>query len=98
MNLPERVEPSLLKDIQTLFHFNIAGQGGGEFTIEVADEKITVIEGLEGAPKCKIQSDNENFIGVVTGRSNPVMAILMGKIKISNQAELMKYAKMFGLM
>ena len=29
---------------------------------------------------------------------NPMMALLTGKLKISNQGEMLKYAKIFGLM
>jgi len=45
-----------------------------------------------------VSGSDQNFMGIVTGKLNPMMAILTGKVKISNQGEMLKYAKMFGLM
>lgn len=98
ISLPEKVPASAIDGIQTLFHFDISGEGGGPFTVEVENNKIEVSEGLNGTPKCVITASNKNFVGVLKGEINPMMAVLMGKIKISDQAEMIKYAKVFGLM
>ncbi len=96
--LPEKVSGDVLEGLATLFHFDLTGEGGGQFTIEVCDNQLTVNEGLTGEPKCIINAKSNDFVDVVTGKSNPMMAVLMGKIKISNQGEMIKYAKIFGLM
>lgn len=96
--LPEQVKPEMLEGVDTLFHFDIAGENGGQFTVEVKDNCISATEGLTGEAKCAIKAKDTNLIGVVTGSLNPMMAVLTGKIKISNQAEMIKYAKMFGMM
>lgn len=98
ISLPEKVPATAIEGIETLFHFDISEEGGGQFTVEVCDDKIEVSEGLNGTAKCEITASNKNFVGVLKGEINPMMAVLMGKIKISNQAEMIKYAKIFGLM
>ena len=98
VGLPERVDPAVLDGIETNFHFIISGEGGGEYTAEVCDGDLEISEGLNGEPKCVVKTDNKTFVGVVTKKTNPMMAVLMGKIKISNQGELIKYAKIFGIM
>ncbi|MBK8429598.1 MAG: hypothetical protein IPL27_28240 [Lewinellaceae bacterium] len=35
---------------------------------------------------------------MLSGDLNPMMAMMTGKLKISNPGEMLKYAKMFGLM
>jgi len=95
--LPAKVPADVLDGLSTLFHFDISGEGGGQYTVKVADKQLDVTEGLEGEPKCVVKATSDNFVDVVTGKANPMMAILMGKIKISNQGELIKYAKIFGL-
>jgi Putative sterol carrier protein len=96
--LPAQVKPEALAGVETTFHFDISGAEGGQYTISVADNKIESSEGLVGTPKCVVSGSDENFMGIVTGKLNPMMAILTGKVKISNQGEMLKYAKMFGLM
>jgi len=96
--LPAKVGTDVLDGLSTKFHFNLTGDGGGEYTVSVADSKMTVEPGLEGEAKCVVSAKSNDFVDVVTGKSNPMMAVLTGKIKISNQGEMMKYAKIFGLM
>ena len=72
--------------------------GGGQYTVKVADKNLNVETGLNGEPKCVVKAKSSDLVDVVTGKSNAMMAVLMGKIKISNQGEMIKYAKIFGLM
>ena len=98
VGLPDQVNPAVLQGVETNFHFDIKGEGGGQYTAEVVDGELEISEGLHGEPKCVVKTDNKTFVGVVTKKTNPMMAVLMGKIKISNQGELLKYAKIFGIM
>lgn len=96
--LPNQVKAEALEGVTTTFHFDISGENGGQYTLRAADGKMEAVEGLEGEAKCVVKGTDENFMGLVTGKLNPMMALLMGKIKISNQGEMLKYAKLFGLM
>ena len=96
--LPPKVLPAAVEGLDTVFHFDLEGDGGGQYTITVADQKVIVSDGLQGDPKCVVRATGENFIKLATGELNPMMAILTGKVKISNQGEMLRYAKIFGLM
>ena len=98
LSLPEKVNTSALEGMQTVFHFDIQGDDGGQYTVKVDDGKVESKEGLEGEPKCTVKAKDKDLVGIVKGDINPMMAVLTGKIKISNQGEMMKYAKVFGLM
>ncbi len=98
-SLPKKVPSAALEGAETLFHFDLTGEeDGGQYSLEIKEGKLEVKEGFEGEPKCKVTSKAANFVKVVTGEINPMMALLTGKIKISNQGEMLKYAKVFGLM
>ncbi|HJW28375.1 MAG TPA: SCP2 sterol-binding domain-containing protein [Saprospiraceae bacterium] len=97
-SLPAKVNPQAIEGLETLFHFDIDGDHGGQFTVQVANGEVKVTDGLSGEPKCVVRASDENFVSVLTGALNPMMAILTGKLKISNQSEMLKYAKLFGLM
>jgi len=96
--LPETVSPEAIEGMETVFHFDISGEPGIAATISLKDGKIEHEEGLHGEPKCVVSASMENINNVLSGRVNPMMAIMTGKIKISNTGEMMKYAKIFGLM
>jgi putative sterol carrier protein len=84
--------------VDTNFHFDIDGGSGGQFTIVVNEGSINVYERFEGEPKCKVTANQKNFIALLKGELNPMMAVFTGKLKVSNPGEIMKYAKLFGFM
>ena len=96
--LPTKVSPSVIEGLDTVFHFDLEGDHGGQYTITIANNQIAVSDGLNGEPKCVVRATAENFINLATGELNPMMAVLTGKVKISNQGEMLRYAKIFGLM
>ena len=94
--LPGKVSPSALEGLDTTFHFEIAGSGN--YTVSVKEGKLEVNEGLNGEAACTVKASEESLIKVVKGDLNPMMAMMTGKLKISNPGEMLKYAKIFGLM
>ncbi|MBI5915933.1 MAG: SCP2 sterol-binding domain-containing protein [Bacteroidetes bacterium] len=96
--LPQTVKQEWLQGVDTNFHFDIEGDGGGQFSVIVKDNRMQVFERFEGEPNCKITAKEKNFIQLLRGELNPMMAVFTGKLKISNTGEVMKYAKLFGIM
>lgn len=99
--LPEKVDSNVLEGLETNFHFIIKKEGDQdpeEVTIKVKDGECTAQQGLDGEPKCVVKASDQDLMKLLKGDLNPMMAILTGKLKISNQGEMLKYAKIFGLM
>ncbi|MFQ5448856.1 MAG: SCP2 sterol-binding domain-containing protein [Saprospiraceae bacterium] len=96
--LPDNVPQEYLAQVDTNFHFDIEGEGGGQFSVIVKDNKIEVFEHFEGEPNCVIKAKEQNFLKLLRGELNPMMAVFSGKLKVSDPGEVMKYAKIFGLM
>ena len=96
--IPQKVKPEWLQGVDTNFHFDIEGDGGGQFSVIVKDNKMEVFEQFKGEPKCKVSAKENNFLALIKGELNPMMAVFSGKLKVSNPGEVMKYAKLFGLM
>ena len=97
-SLPAKVPVEAIQGVETLFHFDISGEGGTQATIAIKDGEVKFEEGLQGEPKCVVNASQENLEKLLSGSLNPMMAIMTGKVKISNTGEMMKYAKLFGLM
>lgn len=96
--LPDRVSKEALEDKETVFHFDLGGDEPIQMTVEVQDGELLVKEGLEGDAECVVSGKAENLMKVINGKLNPMLALMTGKIKVSNQAAMLKYAKMFGVM
>lgn len=93
--LPEKASPQALAGKNTVFHFDLKDEG--QYTVKVEDGKMSVEEGLQGTPKCVLKAKGEHLQKVVSGDMNPMMAVMSGKLKISNLSEMMEYARVFGL-
>lgn len=95
--LPAKIKPEALNGVETTFHFNL-DSGALQKTLRVADGKLEILDGLVGEAKCAVTAKSETLMKLVKGEENPMMAVMMGKIKLSNPGEMMKYAKLFGIM
>lgn len=96
--LPEKVNKTAIEGMETNFHFDIEGDTGGQFTVELKDGEIVVNDGFIGEPECTVKASDTNLGKLLSGDLNPMMAIMTGKVKISNPGVMLKYAKIFGLM
>jgi len=94
-SLPQRFRPEKASGVNTRFHFEIEGETGGHFTAIVIDGLCTVEEGLNGEAKCIVRAKATDYEDVELGRTNPQMAVMMGKIKISNLGEMMGFMTYF---
>ena len=93
-----KVNPDAIAGHNTVFHFDIEGENTGQKTVQIVDGKLTILDGLVDTPVCVVKAKGETLMKIVTGEENAMMAFMMGKIKVSNPGELMKYSKIFGLM
>jgi putative sterol carrier protein len=98
LDMKEKIDPATVVGHNTNFHFDVDGEQGGQITIEIKDGAVAILDGFHGDPKCVVRSKDVTLMGILKGEINPMTALFMGKIKISNPGEMMKYAKVFGLM
>ena len=93
--LPSRLKAEEAAGQSGNFQFVLEGETGGEFTAIVADGVCTVQEGLHGEADCVISSLATDFEDAELGRVNRQMAVMMGKIKITNLGAMLKFIGMF---
>jgi len=95
-SLPEKVAPEAVEGLSTLFQFDVTDEG--QYTVKLDNGKLEVLEGFTGEPSCKVSASSETLSKLLSRDLNPMMAMMTGKLKISNPGEMLKYAKIFGLM
>jgi putative sterol carrier protein len=94
-SLPQRLKAGAGAGVDITYHFDIEGPEGGQFTVRVNDGTATVEDGLHGEPKCVVKTTDQTYADTELGRTNAQMAVMMGKIKVSNIGSMMKFVEMF---
>jgi putative sterol carrier protein len=86
--IPERLQskPDLAKQINNTYQFDITGDGGGKFVVDL--KKSEVYAGtLEGAG-VTVTMAAADFVALVSGKLNGQMAFMQGKLKIKGDMSL----------
>ena len=94
-SLDTRFKSDKSPDFEVIYHFDIEGDSGGQFTVTVNSGAISVQDGLKGEPKCVFKAKDSDYEDVEFGRTNAQMAVMMGKIRVSNIGSMMKFMEMF---
>jgi putative sterol carrier protein len=93
--LPERFKPEKAGTFTGNIQLILEGEGGGEFTVHIADGTCKVSEELTGIPDCVVRAKASVYVDTETGKQNPTMAVMMGKIKVSNISVLTQFIQFF---
>jgi acyl-CoA dehydrogenase len=93
--LPERFLPENAGDWETIFHFDISGMEGGQFTVSIAKGKCNVEAGFTGEAKCAVSVADKTYRDIELGKMKPEWAFMTGNIRMSDMAEMMRFTKMF---
>ncbi|MDT4864449.1 SCP-2 sterol transfer family protein [compost metagenome] len=94
-SLAQKVKPEDLEGIDTRINFDLKGKS---MHVTVKDQTIVSGEGAVEDAEVNITVKEEDLLSIIQGNTNPMMAMMMGKLKISNPGAMLKYAKILGLM
>jgi putative sterol carrier protein len=81
-------KPELSKAVNAVYQFNIEGDGGGTWVIDLCKEPGVVSAGPSADAKCVVTAKSADFINIVTGKINAQMAFMSGKLKIKGDMGL----------
>ena len=90
-------KPETSKAVNAVYEFNITGDNGGVWTVDMTKEPGTVSAGSSGSASCTVTCTANDFMNIVGGKMNPQMAFMSGKLKIKGDMGLaMKLQKVIG--
>ena len=89
--------PDLAASIGAAYTFNIDGEGGGTWTVDLRKDSDWVTTGSIDDAGCTINVTAEDFIGLVTGAMPGPQLFMMGKLRIEGDMGLaMKLGQLLG--
>lgn len=94
-NLKEN--PDKAKDTDAIFVFNLSGDEGGVWTVDLTKDEDFVSEGESDDAQCTVTMSDTDFVDMWTGDLNPMQAFMTGKISIAGDMGLaMKLQNLIG--
>jgi len=84
----KRFDPDVWGDKNAVIQFNIAGEGGGQWTAIFEDGSVNVSEGIVEDPDMSFTTDSTTFIALANGEVDGMSAFMSGKVNISGNVTL----------
>jgi putative sterol carrier protein len=94
-SLPGRFRPERAQDWNAVFHFDLSGDNGGQYTVRIQNGTCKVEEGLQGNADCVVKAKDKTYMDIELGKTNPNIAYMLGKVKVSSLSQMMRYIKVF---
>ncbi len=97
MAMPNGFKPGEAQDLWVIYEFQISGDGGGTWSVMVANQKCTVSEGrIADSPTMELGISGEAFIKLAQGQLNTKQAFQFGQLQIAGELDYaLKLTKIF---
>lgn len=79
---------SAAQGLDAVFLFNITGDEGGMWNVNIKDGVCEVQEGTHDAPTVTLTLSSEDWLAMVNKELNPVQAFMSGQLKVSGDIML----------
>ena len=94
--LPTIFLPDQARGVSAVINFDLSGEGGGEWTVTIRDQKCTAEAGKAAAPDLSLSAKAKDILDIFTGRLDPTRALLFGKLRMNGDMRLaMRLAELF---
>jgi putative sterol carrier protein len=92
----QSLDPATAKGVNAIIQLNATGDGGGQYSMSIADGKMDVTEGVAEKPTVQINVAAKDWIDIINGQLDPTKAFMTGKLRIAGDLGLMmRFQRMF---
>jgi putative sterol carrier protein len=87
--MPLGINKDAAKDANTVYQFNLSGDGGGQFAVRIKNGDCTVEEGTATAPDVTIYAVATEYMNIVSGAYPFGLAFINGRLKVEGDLRLL---------
>jgi putative sterol carrier protein len=80
--------PEKAAGIDAVIQFKLSGAQAADYVVRIKDCTCTLTQGTDPAAKLTISADSTEFIKIFTGKIDPMMAFMGGKLKVTGDMSL----------
>ncbi len=80
--------PEKAKEINAIYLFKITGEGGGDWTVDLASASPSCKPGQLGTPNCTIEVSAEDFKNMLSNPALGMQLYFQGKLKVTGDPML----------
>jgi len=93
----EAVDPAKTKGMNAVYQFELSGDNGGIFHVNVDDGNVVLEEAAHSTPNITISMTADDFNNMLDGKLNATSAFMAGKLKVKGDMSLaMKLQSILG--
>ena len=94
--MPSAFRPERATSLKATYQFELTGEGGGDWVLEIANQQCQVKEGIAAEPDATIILAAADYVALVKGELDAVGAFMRGKLKVKGNVGLaMKALNLF---
>jgi hypothetical protein len=80
--------PDKAKAVNAVYCFKISGEGGGDWTVDLASDPPTCTRGDSGKAQCTIEVEHDDFKAMLGNPQVGMQLYFQGKLKVSGDPML----------
>jgi len=86
--LPNAFLPEKAAGVDALVLLNVTGDGGGDWSVTIKDQKCTVLKEALPNPKLTLSASADDLLEMFSGRLNGPQAFMTGRLRLSGDTGL----------